>query len=89
MRIKKEKNFWDVEIIGNRRKKSHIPGSNPAPDLRNFVPDNDQVVIPMLSNQETTWHPLVPDPMNGLEALSRMKSLKLREPKFEKQAKYI
>ena len=41
-------------------------------------PNNEQVLIPML----------VPDPTNGLGALSRMKSLTLREPTFEKQAQY-
>ena len=44
----------------------------------NQGPNNEQVLIPML----------VPDPTNGLGALSRMKSLTLREPTFEKQAQY-
>ena len=68
--------FTSTSRQTNEQTRSQIPDSNPGPDLRNYVPNNEQVLIPML----------VPDPTNGLGALSRMKSLTLREPTFEEQA---
>ena len=68
--------FTSTSRQTNEQTRSQIPDSNPGPDLRYYVPNNEQVLIPML----------VPDPTNGLGALSRMKSLTLREPTFEEQA---
>ena len=44
--------FTSTSRQTNEQTRSQIPDSNPGPDLRNYVPNNEQVLIPML----------VPDP---------------------------
>ena len=50
-------------------------------------PDDGQTIIRM--PQESLNATNVANGFNGLEALSKMQSLKFREPKFENQAQYI